>query len=105
MVDITENFVTECLLKVQTFFESICGKMFSWKVVYGWMDKITKKERKYYLPMKCSVSTQKTLVIEVHAADVRYHLNCWSGVTVKYRSARPVQLLRLFLLLDGWILL
>ena len=26
MVDITEHFVTECLLKVQTFFESICGK-------------------------------------------------------------------------------
>ena len=26
MDDITENFVTECLIKVQTFFESICGK-------------------------------------------------------------------------------
>ena len=26
MVDITENFVTECMLKAQTFFESICGK-------------------------------------------------------------------------------
>ena len=24
--DITENFVKECLIKVQTFFESICGK-------------------------------------------------------------------------------
>ena len=55
--------------------------MFSWKVVYGWMDKITKKERKYYLLMKCSVSTQKTLVRDVHAADVRYHLDCWLGVT------------------------
>ena len=31
MVDITENFVAECMLKAQTFFESICGKMFSWK--------------------------------------------------------------------------
>ena len=31
-------------------FESICGKMFSWKVVYGWMDKITKKrENTIYL--------------------------------------------------------
>ena len=46
MVDITENLVTECLLKVQTFFDSICGKMYSWKGVYGWMDKITKKKRK-----------------------------------------------------------
>ena len=26
MVDITENFKTEYLLKVQTFFESICRK-------------------------------------------------------------------------------
>ena len=75
MIDITKIFVTECLLKVQkkvneydqeipksqtadnpmapwgqTFFESICGKMFSWKVVYGWMDTITKKtENTIYL--------------------------------------------------------
>ena len=26
MDDIIENFVTECLIKVQTFFESMCGK-------------------------------------------------------------------------------
>ena len=38
MDDITENFVTECLIKVQTFFESICGKKSA-----GWMDKIYKK--------------------------------------------------------------
>ena len=25
--------------------------------------------------------TKKTLVREVHAADVRYHLDCWLGVT------------------------
>ena len=81
MVDITENFVTEWLPKVQSFFESIWGKMFSWKVVYGWMDKITKKERKYYLPIKCSVSTQKTFVRDLHAADVRYYLDCWFGAT------------------------
>ena len=31
--------------------------------------------------MKCSVSTQKTLVRDLHAADVRYHLDCWLGVT------------------------
>ena len=62
MVDITENYVTECLLKVQTFFESICGKMFSWKENGIWMDGYQKKrERKYYLLMKCSVSTQKNL--------------------------------------------
>ena len=82
MVCITENFVIECLLKVQPFFESICG----WKLVYGWMDKITKKERKYYLLMKCSVSTQKTLVRDLRAADVRYHLDCWLGVTKIHAS-------------------
>ena len=37
MDDITENFVTESLIKVQTLFESICGK----KSV-GWMDELTK---------------------------------------------------------------
>ena len=58
MVYITENFVTQCLLKVQTFFELICGKMFSRKMLFGWIDKITKKERKHYLLVKCSVSTQ-----------------------------------------------
>ena len=46
MVNITENFVIECLLKVQFFFESICGKKFNMKVVYGWMDKITKEREK-----------------------------------------------------------
>ena len=45
MVDITENYVTECLLKVQTFFESICGKMFSWKENGIWMDGYQKRER------------------------------------------------------------
>ena len=38
MDDITGNFVTECLIKVQTFFESMCGKKSA-----GWMDKIYKK--------------------------------------------------------------
>ena len=66
MLDVTENFVTERLLKVQTFFESICGKTFSWKVLYGLI-----------VLMKCSVSTQKNLVSDVRAADVRYHLDCW----------------------------
>ena len=32
--------------------------------------------------MKCSVSTQKkTFVRDLHAADVRYYLDCWLGVT------------------------
>ena len=81
MVDITENLMTEWLLKVQTFFQLICGKMFSWIVVYGWMDKIIKKERKYYFLMKCSVLPQKAFVRDLHAADVRYYLDCWLGVT------------------------
>ena len=32
------NFVTECLIKVQSFFESMCGKKSS-----GWMAKIYTK--------------------------------------------------------------
>ena len=39
--DITENFVTECLIKVQTFFESMGRKKSA-----GWMDKIYKKQNK-----------------------------------------------------------
>ena len=61
MVVITEKFVTECLLIVQTFFESICGKCSAGKLYMdGWI-KLPKKERKYYSLMKCSVSTQKNL--------------------------------------------
>ena len=88
MVDITETFVTECLLKVQTSFESKCpaGKWY----MDGWM-KLQKRERKYYLLMKCSVSTQKTLATDLHAIYVRYHLDCWLGGTKK-RPAGPVQL-------------
>ena len=47
----------------------------------GWI-KLPKKERKYYLLMKCSVSTQKkTFVRDLHAADVRYYRDCWLSVT------------------------
>ena len=57
------------------------------------MDKITKKERKYYLLIEYSVSTQnESLVRDLHAADVRYHRDCWLGVTVKHMPAGPVQL-------------
>ena len=38
MDDITGNFVTECLIKVHTFFESMCGKKSA-----GWIDKLYKK--------------------------------------------------------------
>ena len=32
--------------------------------------------------MKCSVSKQKkTLLRDLHAADVSYYLGCWLGVT------------------------
>ena len=84
MVDIIENYVAECMLKAQTM-----RKMF-----YGCMDKITKKrERKYYLLMKCSAVYQhkKTLVRDVYAAEVCYYLDCWLGVT-KIRPAGPKQL-------------
>ena len=47
----------------------------------GWKNLHTKKKRKYYLLMKGSVSTQKCLVRDLHDADVRYHLDCWLGVT------------------------
>ena len=49
---ITENFVTEFLIKVQTFFESICVQY----QLDGWI-KFTKNI--YILLMECSESTQK----------------------------------------------
>ena len=57
-------------------------KMFSWKVVYGWMDKITKKREKilFTYEVQC-INTKKTFVRDLHAADVRYYLYCWLGVT------------------------
>ena len=39
-------------------------------------------KRVKYLLMKCSVSA-KTIVRDLHAADLCYHLDCWFGVTVK----------------------
>ena len=57
MDDITENFVTECLIKVQTFSEPICGK----SQLDGWI-KFTKK-----MLMECSVSTQKQPLSKVSA--------------------------------------
>ena len=45
MVDITENFVKECLRKTQTFFLSQYVEKFSWKVVYGWIKRLQKREK------------------------------------------------------------
>ena len=66
--DITENFVTECLIKEQTFFESICRKMSA-----GWMDKFTRK----YLWSVVYQHKNNPWIRYMHAADVRYHLDCW----------------------------
>ena len=46
------------------------------------MDKITKKRKKilFTYEVQC-INTKKTLVGDLHAADVRYHLDCWLGVT------------------------
>ena len=75
-----KNFVTECLLKVQTFLNQYAKKCSAGKwYMDGWIK--LQKERKYHLLMKCSVSAQKTLVGDLHAADVCYHLDCWFGVT------------------------
>ena len=83
MVDITEKFVTECLLIVQTFFESICGKCSAGKwYMDGWI-KLPKKKREKILftyEVQC-INTKKTFVRDLHAADVRYYLDCWLGVT------------------------
>ena len=74
------------------FFKSICGKKFSWKVVFEWMDKITKSREKILFTheVQC-INTKKTLVRDMYATDVHYYLNCWLGVTVKYRPAGTVQ--------------
>ena len=58
-------------------------KMFSWKVVYGWMDKITKNKRENTIHLWSAVyqHKKKTFVRDLHAADVRYYLDCWLGVT------------------------
>ena len=56
MDDITENFVTGCLIKVQTFFESMCGNsQLDERIIF-------KK-----ILMDCSVSTQKQSLSKVSA--------------------------------------
>ena len=77
MDDITENFVTECLLKVQTFFESICGKS---QIESGIMDVWIKLQKILFTyEMQC-INTKQLFVRKLH------------DVFVKYRSAGTVQL-------------
>ena len=46
MDDPTENFVTECLLKVQTLIESICGIFLAGKwYVDGWIKLLSHRKR------------------------------------------------------------
>ena len=71
---IAENFVTECLFKVQTFFESICVKI----QLDGCIE-ITKVYI-YILLMECSVSTQKQPLSKVSACWLVQA--CWSGAIV-----------------------
>ena len=46
------------------------------------------------------MTSEMTTFRDLHAADARYHLDCWSGATETNMSAVWVQLLKT-LLLDG----
>ena len=60
-------------------------KKFNCKVD-GWIKLLKKRENIIYL--WSAVYQHKTILIrDMHAEDVRYHLDCWLGVSVKYRSA------------------
>ena len=89
----------------QNFFESICGKMFSWKVVYGWRNGYNYKKREKILftyEVQC-INTKKpywfgaivtTISSIIHTSLVQvqqtaqmfgYCYNkyeCWSGASV-----------------------
>ena len=65
--------------QVQAFLNQYAGKCSAGKWYMDGRIKLQKK-RENILTMKCSVSAQKTLVGNLHAADVRYHLDCWFGV-------------------------
>ena len=67
MDDITGNFETECLIKVQTFLNQYAEKS------AGSMDKIYKK----YLWSVVYHHKNNPCVRYLHAADVRYNLVCW----------------------------
>ena len=92
---------TEWTISLKTLLQYVWSKYkpflnqyaetFSWRVVYGWMDNITKNERKYE---RSAVYQHKNnpWVRYLYAADVHYDLDCWFGVTVKYMPAGGVQL-------------
>ena len=63
MVYVTENFVTERLFKIQTFFFNQYAKKCSAGKWYmdGWIKLPKKKRENINLLLKCSVSTQKNL--------------------------------------------
>ena len=74
--------MTDCLLKVQSFF-NLYAERISWKVNFGWMDSITKKREKLLFTYEVQCINTKSLVRDMYAAGVRYHLGCWLGVTVQ----------------------
>ena len=59
MVDIRENFVTEVCSKYKPYWKNM-RKMFSWKVVYGWI-KLQKKEKILFSYEVQCISTKKNL--------------------------------------------
>ena len=75
--------MTACLLKVLTFFKSICGKI-SLKVVYGWIAKKLPKKWENTIYLRSAVYQQTNeYEIYLHAADVNYHHDRWLCVTIK----------------------
>ena len=72
--------MTECLPKVQTFLNQYAQKCTAGKwYMDGWI-KLQKREKILFTYEVQRIST-KILVGDLHAADVRYHLDCWLGVT------------------------
>ena len=62
MVDITKNFVTECLLKVQTFLNQYSEKYSARKwYMDGWI-KLQKREKILFTYEVQCISSKKTLV-------------------------------------------
>ena len=77
MVYITENFVTECLLKVKTFLNQYSEKFSAEKwYMDGWI-KLPKKKREKLLSTYEVQCIKTKNLRNLHAADVRYHLDCW----------------------------
>ena len=95
---------TELTISVKTLWQSIRSKFkaflnqhaekICWKVLYGWMEKYPKKQRKYYWSMECSLSTQIQPLSKISACCrcslpswllLRCNCKmqaCWSSATV-----------------------